>query len=60
MDLPFDKDFTTSMKNTSAECFNYFNFFIGFVGSDEITYAMRPLTEEQLAKNGTLEFNGRV
>lgn len=34
MELPFDKNFTTAMKNTAAECFSYFNFFIGFVGSD--------------------------
>lgn len=60
MELPFDKNFTTAMKNTASECFSYFNFFIGFVGSDEITYVLRPLTEEQLSKNATLEFNGRV
>lgn len=48
------------MKNTTVECFNYFNFFLGFVGSDEITYVIRPLTEEQIEKKGTLPFNGRV
>jgi hypothetical protein len=34
MQLPFDKNFTTAMKNTALEAFNYFRFFIGFVGSD--------------------------
>ena len=60
MNLPFDSNFTTAMKNTAAQCINYFNALIGFVGSDEITYALRPLTQEQLAKNATLPFNGRV
>lgn len=44
MQLPFDNNFTTSMKNTALEAFTYFRFFIGFVGSDEITFAMKPLT----------------
>jgi hypothetical protein len=48
------------MKNIAVEYFNYFNFFLGFVGSDEITYAIRPLTEKQIEKKGTLAFNGRV
>ncbi len=30
------------------------------MGSDEITYAIRPLKEEQIEKKGTLAFNGRV
>ncbi len=30
------------------------------MGSDEITYAIRPLTKEQIEKTGTLAFNGRV
>lgn len=30
------------------------------MGSDEITYVLRPLTEEQLEKKGTLPFSGRV
>jgi tRNA(His) 5'-end guanylyltransferase len=60
MTLPFDEHFTTAMKKTAEECFDYFNFFLGFVGSDEITYAIRPLTEEQIEKKGTLAFNGRV
>jgi hypothetical protein len=44
------------MKNTAVECFNYFIFFLVFVSSDEITYAIRPLTEEQIEKKGTLAF----
>jgi tRNA(His) 5'-end guanylyltransferase len=44
MNLPFDSNFTATMKNTAAQCIDYFNAFIGFVGSDEITYALKPLT----------------
>lgn len=60
MNLPFDSNFTTAMKNTTSQCIDYFNAFIGFVGSDEITYALKPLNEEQLARNATLPFNGRI
>lgn len=60
MTLPFDTHFTAAMKATAENSFPYFNFFIGFVGSDEITFAMRPLTAAQLGKGGVLEFNGRI
>lgn len=54
MKLPFDPHFTMAMKNTAEECFNYFKFFIGFVGSDQITFAMKPLTEAQIQSGSTL------
>lgn len=60
MALPFDVNFTAAMKATTEQCFTYYNFFVGFVGSDEITFAMRPITAAQLAKGSVLEFNGRI
>jgi tRNA(His) 5'-end guanylyltransferase len=60
MALPFDAHFTAAMKATAEHCFPYFNFFIGFVGSDEITFGMRPLSALQVGKGGVLEFNGRI
>ena len=38
----------------------YYHFFVGFIGSDEMTFAIRPLTEEQISKGATMEFSGRV
>jgi len=60
MKLPFDENFTQAMRNTAIECFNYYQFVVGFVGSDEISYVLPPMSCEQLAKGGTLEFSGRV
>ena len=60
MDLPFDKNFTEAMKRTAEECISYYSFSLGFVGSDELTYVLKPLTTEQIKNNGNLPFNGRV
>lgn len=54
MQQPFDDNFTKAMRNTAVECFGYFKFLMGFVGSDEISYVLPPMTEEQLSKGGTL------
>lgn len=60
LDKPFDDRFTESMKHTLITCINTFNFSLGFVGSDEISYYLKPLTPEQLKKESTLPFSGRI
>ena len=57
---PFDDNFTQVMINTAMEGLTYFSFFCGFVGSDEITFCMKPVPKERQEKGGTLEFNGRI
>lgn len=56
---PFDDGFTEAMKQTALKSFNYLNFSIGFVGSDEITLCMFPI----ITKSGELreiDFSGRI
>ena len=56
---PFDDAFTQAMKQTALKAFEYYNFSLGFVGSDEITLCVFP----KIAKTGELcdiEFSGRV
>lgn len=56
---PFDDGFTQAMKTTAEKAFNYFDFSLGFVGSDEITLCIFP----KLNKNNDLcdlEFAGRI
>jgi tRNA(His) guanylyltransferase len=56
---PFDNNFTMSMKQTALKTFEYFDFSIGFVGSDEITLCIVP----KIGKNGEIcdmEFSGRI
>ena len=56
---PFDDTFTQAMKQTALKAFDYYNFSLGFVGSDEITFCIFP----KKRKNGELceiEFSGRV
>ena len=56
---PFDDGFTEAMKQTALKTFKYFNFSLGFVGSDEITFCIFPT----VSKSGELcdiEFSGRV
>lgn len=40
---PFDERFTTAMKIAATAGFKYFNIKIGYVGSDEITYCIKPI-----------------
>lgn len=56
---PFDDNFTNAMKETAKKTFSYFNFSIGFVGSDEITLCIFP----KKTKNNEIceiEFSGRI
>jgi tRNA(His) guanylyltransferase len=56
---PFDDAFTQAMKKTALLAFEYYNFSLGFVGSDEITFCIFP----QMTKTNELceiEFSGRV
>jgi tRNA(His) 5'-end guanylyltransferase len=56
LNKPFDEDFTQAMKETAMECFLKMEFFeFGFVGSDEITFYLAPIKEE----NSILPFGGR-
>ncbi len=57
---PFDDNFTEAMKLTASQCMDLLNCSICFVGSDEITYWIKPLTKEQLDKGSELPFSGRI
>ena len=56
---PFDNKFTVAMKNTALAAFEYFDFKVAFVGSDEITLCIFP----KIGKNGEIcdiEMSGRI
>jgi tRNA(His) guanylyltransferase len=56
---PFDDGFTQAMKQTALQAFTYYNFSLGFVGSDEITLCILP----KKTHSGELQdimFSGRV
>ena len=48
------------MKNTLMKCYDMFGFSMGFVGSDEISLYLKPKTTEEIEKNDSLLFNGRI
>jgi len=56
---PFDINFTNVMKETALKTFNYYDFSLGYVGSDEITLCILP----RICKTGELcniQFEGRI
>jgi tRNA(His) 5'-end guanylyltransferase len=55
MNKPFDDNFTKAMKQTALNGMSYFNFKLGFVGSDEITFYLEPLESGLI-----LPFSGRI
>lgn len=57
---PLDNNFTQVMKETGVECMDYLNCSLCYVGSDEITYWIKPFTQNQIDNGSELPFSGRI
>lgn len=57
---PYDDRLTNSMIETGIECFNTFTFSICYVGYDEITYYLKPVTKEAEDNGFEYDYSGRI
>lgn len=57
---PYDDRLTNSMIETGIECFNTFTFSLCYVGYDEITYYLKPVSKEEEDNGFEYDFSGRI
>jgi tRNA(His) 5'-end guanylyltransferase len=57
---PLDNNFNQVMKDTGIECMDYLNCSLCYAGSDEITYWIKPFTQNQIDNGSELPFSGRI
>lgn len=57
---PFDDRLTNSMIETGIECFNTCTFSLCYVGYDEITYYLKPVTKEEEDHGFEYDYGGRI
>jgi tRNA(His) 5'-end guanylyltransferase len=57
---PYDDRLTNAMVETGIECFNTFAFSLCYVGYDEITYYLKPVTKEEEDNGFEFDFAGRI
>lgn len=56
---PFDENFTLAMRNTALKGLENFDFKLGFVGSDEISYVIVP-SMSKIGEICDIRHNGRI
>ncbi len=57
---PYDDRFTNAMIETGIECFNTLAFSLCYVGYDEITYYLKPVTKEEEDNGFEYDYGGRI
>jgi hypothetical protein len=57
---PYDDRLTNSMIETGIECFNTFTFSLCYVGYNEITYYLKPVTKEEEDNGFEYDYGGRI
>jgi len=57
---PFDDRLVNAMIETGIECFNTCTFSLCYVGYDEITYYLKPVTKEEEDNGFEYDYSGRI
>jgi tRNA(His) 5'-end guanylyltransferase len=57
---PYDDRLSNAMCETGIECFNTLAFSLCYVGYDEITYYLKPVTKEEEDNGFEYDYGGRI
>jgi tRNA(His) 5'-end guanylyltransferase len=60
LDKPYDERLTKSIIETAIDCFNTFTFCLCYVGYNEITYYLKPISKEEFDNGFEYDFSGRI
>ena len=60
LNRPYDDRLTNSMIETGIECFNTFTFSLCYVGYDEVTFYLKPVSKEEEDNGFEYDFSGRI